>query len=492
MKSNNSAAASAAKRPSLFISLIPVLFLLSALIGIIICAGSGSISDYSPLILLLSAAVSVVLSVVTRTAERSKMIHGFRRSAAQILPAVPLLLLIALVSATWLWSGVVPTLIDYGIRLLNPTFFLVTTCAVCAVVSVLTGSSWSTIATIGVAFIGIGSIMGYDEAWIAGAIISGAYFGDKVSPLSDTTVIASSSCGVDLFEHIRYLMLTATPAMVVSLIVFFCVGLTIDVQLADAGHEQMLDALHGYFIISPVTLIIPAIVFALIALRVKTLYTLAAGAVLGLAGIFVFQPEILATIAQNGLSGAADVAKTTLRVLWTETSLHSGIPELDDLISSGGIMGMMPTITLVLCAMLFGGAMLGTGMLATIAEAITGRLKHRRSIVGATVSSGLFLNACTADQYLSIIIGSNMYRDVYQRYSFEPRLLSRTLEDSISVTSVLIPWNSCGVTQSTVLGVATFSYLPFCLFNILSPVMTMIMAWTGFRIPQYASSANGE
>lgn len=484
LKSNISASAGAQKRPKLLISLVPVISLLTALIGIIVFAGSESISDYSPAVLLLSAAIAVTLSAVTRTSDRASMLNGLRRSARQILPAVPLLLLIALVSATWLWSGVVPTLIDYGIRVLDPTFFLVTTCAVCAVVSVLTGSSWTTIATIGVAFIGIGRIMGYSEGWIAGAIISGAYFGDKVSPLSDTTVIASSSCGVDLFDHIRYLMLTAAPAMLLSLAVFLCVGLMADVEPTATGSSEMLTALHGYFNITPYTLIIPAVVITLIALRVKTLYTLAAGALLGLAGIFVFQPGILETISQSG------TVATTLQVLWTDASLDSGITVLDDLISSGGITGMLPTITLVLCAMLFGGAMLGTGMLRSIAEAITSRLSHRRTIVGATVSSGLFLNSCTADQYLSIIIGSNMYRDVYQRYSLPPRLLSRTLEDSVSVTSVLIPWNSCGVTQSTVLGVATLTYLPFCLFNILSPLMTMLLAWTGFKIPRPMTAAS--
>lgn len=455
--------------------------MLTSLIGIIVFAGGNAISDYSHIVLLVSAFVAVALSAFGRTLSIPHLKSGLKRSASQILPAVPLLVLIALISTTWLLSGVVPTLIDYGIKLINPTFFLVTTCAVCALVSVLTGSSWTTIATIGVAFIGIGRVMGYSEGWIAGVIISGAYFGDKVSPLSDTTVIASSSCGVDLFDHIRYLMLTAIPAMTIALLTFMCVGLF--AHPTEAGDaSEIIDALHATFNISPFTLIIPLIVGIMIAMRVKTVITLSVGTVLGIAGIFVFQPGILAEIEGAGLHSFADHFFTSLRVLWSETAISTGNETLDAFVTTGGITGMLPTITLVICAMLFGAAMIGTGMLAVIARTITNHLSRRSSIVGATVSSGLFLNSCTADQYLSIIIGGNMYRSVYERYGLQPRLLSRTLEDSVSVTSVLIPWNSCGVTQSTVLGVSTLTYLPYCIFNLLSPVMTLVMAWTGYKI----------
>ena len=220
----------------------------------------------------------------------------------------------------------------------------------------------------------------------------------------------------------------------------------------------------------------------MIALRIPTLITLSVGSGLGIAGIFLFQPQILAEIGGRGLHGITDQIVTILKTLWSETNLSTGNLTLDSFVSTGGITGMLPTVCLVLCAMLFGAAMIGTGMLASIADSFTKHLNHRRSIVGATVGSGLFLNACTADQYLSIIIGGNMYRQVYQLYGLQPRVLSRTLEDSVSVTSVLIPWNSCGVTQSTVLGVSTLTYLPYCIFNILSPVMTLVMAWTGYKI----------
>ncbi|MCM1477465.1 MAG: sodium:proton antiporter [Bacteroides sp.] len=470
------------KTPSLLLSVIPVAFMLTALIAIMVFMGSDAVSSYSHLILLSAAALSVGLSAAAGTLRFSELKTGLRRSSAQTLPAVPLLLLIAMIAATWLLSGVVPTLIDFGLRLLNPTLFLAITCAVCATVSVLTGSSWSTIATIGVAFIGIGRIMGYNEGWIAGAIISGAYFGDKVSPLSDTTVIASSSCGVDLFDHIRHLMITSIPAFTLALVVFGVVGLFSSPAPVAGEESEILTALHTTFNITPWTLVIPLVVFTLIALRVKTIYSLAVSTLLGIAGIFVFQPGMLQAASGIEVSGFAGTVRAVLAILWTDTAIATGNETLDQLVTTGGITGMLPTVNLVLCAMLFGAAMLGTGMLRVIAAAFTRRLRRRTSIVGATVGSGLFLNACTADQYLSIIIGGNMYRDVYSRYSLQPRLLSRTLEDSVSATSVLIPWNSCGVTQSTVLGVATLTYLPFCIFNIASPIMTLIMAWTGFKV----------
>lgn len=474
--------------PCLSVSLIPVAVLLLSLIGIMCFIGSDAISDYSHITLLVSAILAVALTVVCRRCNYERLKSGFAKSAAQILPAVPLLLLIALVSTTWMLSGVVPTLINYGLELLNPAFFLVTTCAICSFVSVLTGSSWTTIATIGVAFMGIGSVMGYSAGWIAGAIISGAYFGDKISPLSDTTVIASSSCGVDLFEHIRYLMLTAIPSMSIALAVFLAAGLISNPEAVDFSDSEIFHALNHYFNITPLTLIIPLITGILIAMKIKTLYTLAAASLMGIAGMYIFQPDIISTIEGTGAAGFAAHIKSLGGILWSETTLNTGSAALDDFVATGGITGMLPTVCLVLCAMLFGGAMIGTGMLASITNAVRNHLTRKSSIVGATVCSGLFLNSCTADQYLSIIIGGNMYKDVYRRFGLEPKLLSRTLEDSVSVTSVLIPWNSCGVTQSTVLGVSTLTYLPYCIFNILSPVMSMVMVMTGYKIKKLVTA----
>lgn len=450
--------------------MIPVAVLLLSLIGIIIVKGADAVSAYGPWILLGSAAIAGGLAWIGGVATRRGLKVGFVRSAIQIMPAIPILICIAMVATTWMLSGVVPTLIAYGLDILSPRLFLVITCAVCAVISVMTGSSWTTIATIGVAFIGIGEVMGFSDPWIAGAIISGAYFGDKVSPLSDTTVVASSTAGVDLFEHIRYLMFTTVPAMAIALLVFFAVGYFSPVSTPGSS-SPILGALHATFIISPWTLLIPLATLALIILRVPTLIVLFLAALFGGVGVFVFQPQL-----DLEMPGA-------LLSLWSGSALPTGNEALDSLVETGGILGMLPTIFLVMSAMVFGSVTIGTGMLAKLTDAFTARLRKRTSIVSATVASGLAMNCATADQYLSLIITGNMYRTLYRRNGLEARLLSRSMEDSISVTSVLIPWNSCGVTQATVLGVSTLAYFPCCIFNIMTPLMSILVARLGFKIP---------
>ncbi len=467
---------SARRAPSATQALVPVAALLAGIMCVIISMGADAVNTTAQIALAGASLIAVAVAARCGSLGRRGLAVGLRRSAAQVLPAVPMLLCIGALATTWMLSGVVPTLIDYGLSVLNPRWFLITTCATCALVSVLTGSSWSTIATIGVAFMGIGQAMGYGPGWVAGAIISGAYFGDKVSPLSDTTVVASSACGVDLLEHIRYLMITSVPAMTVALLIFGLRGMIIPGDVAPGHAESVIAGLESTFDITPWTLVIPAVTALMIVLRVPTLITLASGAALGAAGIFIFQPDLAGS--------AASVAA----VIWGGYAPATGSPDIDALISTGGIAGMMPTVMLVLSAMLFGWVMIGTGMLGALAKAITGRLRRNTSIVGATVASGLTANCCTADQYLSIIITGNLYRNVYRRARLEARLLSRSTEDSVSVTSVLIPWNSCGLTQSTVLGVATLSYLPYCIFNYLSPVMSILIAYTGFKVVKVTRS----
>lgn len=467
------------KGPGFVLSLLPIVMLLASLVGIIIFKGSGAIADYSHWALLAAASLAIILSFATGTLGQRGLIVGFRRSARQIMPAVPMLIFIAMVSTTWMLSGVVPTLIDYGLQLLSPKTFLFVSCAVCSVISVLTGSSWSTIATIGVAFMGIGTVMGFNPGWVAGAIISGAYFGDKISPLSDTTVVASSACGVDLFKHIRYLMFTTAPAMTIALLCFLIAGLSINPEAAIESGE-ITTALHEHFVITPWTLLIPLITMTLIVMRINTQFTLFISSMLGLAGIFLFQPGIVAILGGGSVPMVANL-------LWNPVEFNTGFATFDNLVSTGGITGMLPTVALVLCAMMFGTAMIATGMLTTITATLMKGLRTRFTIVASNVGAGLFINSCTADQYLSIIIAGNMFRNVYRRAGLEPRLLSRTVEDSVSVTSVIIPWNSCGVTQSTILGVATLTYLPYCIFNWLSPLMSLLLAYTGFRIKQHRS-----
>lgn len=471
MKRNNT--------PSFLLSIIPIVALLLTLVGIIVSTNADVAQSVSYLILLGAAALALGLSALFSPQPFSKLINGIKQSATQILPAIPILIFIAIVSATWMLSGVVPTLIAYGVDMINPMLFLFIACAVCAVISVLSGSSWTTIATIGVAFQGIGHVLGYSDGWIAGAIISGAYFGDKVSPLSDTTVLASSSCKVDLFTHIKYLMLTSMPAIILALIVYAVAGLFYNP--AAASHtSEIVPVLYKSFNITPWVLIIPIVTGLLIAFRVNTLITLAISSVLGFVGIVVFQPQVVAALGYD--TSIADILVMGGDVLFTETEISTGNQLLDSLVSTRGVEGMLPTIYLVLSAMVFGGVLVGTGMLGAITTAFTNRLQSLRRTVGATVGCGLFLNSCTGDQYLSIILGANLFHKLYIKNGLEPRLLSRTLEDSVSVTSVLIPWNSCGITQASVLGVATLTYLPYCIFNIASPLLSLLFAWTGWKI----------
>ena len=462
-------------RPGLMLSVVPIALLIISLVAIIASFGAYSVQDYSPYVLLAVAAVAFSLTMLCTSRSLRLIGLGLAKSARQILPALPILLLIAMLSTTWMLSGVVPLLVSFGLEILNPTWFLVITCAVCACVSVLTGSSWTTIATIGAAFLGIGSVMGYDEAWIAGAIISGAYFGDKVSPLSDTTVLAASSCGIDLFKHIRFLMYTSITAMLIALCVFGILGFN---SGASTGGDTAatIEALHSLFNLSPWLLAVPGITALLTALRAGSSVTLGAGAVAGLVAMFVFQPQIVE------MAGGESAAATAAGVLFHGASLTTGNDMLTSLVATSGIEGMIPTILLVSCAMVFGGVMIGTGMLGTLTRMFTRMLRRPRSLVGATVGSGLFLNGCTGDQYLSIIIGGNLYRSTYRQRGLANEMLSRSLEDSISVTSVLIPWNSCGMTQSSVLGVATLAYLPFCVFNWMSPLLSVLFAWIGFKV----------
>lgn len=472
--------------PSLLLSLLPIVCLIGAITAVIVLEDAGAVQEYSYIIMLGASAVAAALSFFFCRADHRAMASGLVKSARQVLPVVPILLFIGTLGTTWMLSGVVPTLIDYGLQLLNPRLFLLTACAVCAVVSVVTGTSWTTVATIGVAFMGIGLVMGYSAPWIAGAVISGAYFGDKVSPLSDTTVLAAGTSGVDLFTHIRFLMITTVPAMTIALVVYGVVGLFTPVTSA-SDTASIVEALDSTFNITPWTLVIPALTIVLIAFRLRTDIVLAVSSLAGLAGMFLLQPQVVETLADG--SGLGSYLRLSFGVLAEGNGSLTQNELIDSLVSTGGAKGMLPTVYLVLSALVFGGVMVGSGMLSSITSAITKRLSGARNLVAATVGSGLFLNATTGDQYMSIIIGSNIFRSSYAKAGLKPQLLGRTLEDSVSVTSVLIPWNSCGLTQSTVLGVATLIYLPFCIFNILSPVMSLIVAWKGWRVSVSPSSS---
>lgn len=444
--------------------------------------GSDALSGPSQVVLLVASALTVAIGMAVYKIEWARFENAIVDNIKGIASATIILLIIGALSGAWMLSGVVPTLIDYGMALINPRFFLATACIICILVSVMTGSSWTTIATIGIALMGIGQAQGYSDGWIAGAIISGAYFGDKISPLSDTTVLAASVSHTPLFDHIRYMLYTTIPSIVITLIIFVVAGITGDV--AESSQIDRISAvLNARFNITPWLLIVPIVTGVLIARRVPTLITLFASTVMAVIAAVIAQPDILASLGH----GDRPVFEGAMKMLTTETSISSGNALVDDLISTRGMAGMLNTVWLILCAMCFGGTMTASGMLRSITAMFARMMKSTFSLVSSTVCSGLFLNLTTADQYISIILTGNMFRNIYEREGYESRLLSRTTEDSVTVTSVLVPWNSCGMTQSTVLGVPTLTYLPYCFFNYLSPIMSMIVAAFSYKIYRKAT-----
>ena len=467
------------RTPGWQVSLLPFAFLVILLFFVIRFFGSDALDGASQVALLLSSGLAIALSMLVYKTPWSALEDAISNNFRSIGSASVILLLIGAISGSWMVSGIVPTLICYGLKILSPKVFLLAVCVICALVSVLTGSSWTTIATIGVAFIGIGAAMGYSQAWTAGAIISGAYFGDKISPLSDTTVLASSVSDTPLFTHIRYMMYTTVPSIVIACIIFLIASLLHD-ESAAVHADAFSQALHGAFRISPWLLLVPVITGVLIYKRVPALVTLMLAALMaGVAALFA-QPD---TIAAIGGGHSVTGGFRGLFITWYgATSISTGDAVLDGLVSTRGINGMLSTVFLIFCAATFGGVMAGSGMIQSITEVLTRHVKGRTHLVASTVGTGVFADMVTGDQYLSIILTCNLYKDLYKEKGFESRLLSRSTEDSATVTSVLIPWNSCGMTQATVLKVPTLEYLPYCFFNLISPLMSIFVAATGFKI----------
>ena len=466
--------------PSPLLSLVPI-FVLVAMLGVTIYIfGSDALAGGSQVCLLTATAFCVLIGMTMFKRTWKEYEEAMTTNIGNVGSALIILLLIGALSGAWMVSGIVPTLIYYGIQIIDPNFFLVSTCVICAIVSVMTGSSWTTIATIGIALLGIGKALGVEEGWIAGAIVSGAYFGDKVSPLSDTTVLAATTTGTPLFSHIKYLMLTTVPSMIITLIIFTIAGLSYNSTDAIdiAAYSQALDA---KFDISLWLLIVPIATGLMIAKRLPSIVTLFLSALLAIVFGIIFQPELLKEIAGGG-EGALTLAKGSMMTLFGSTSLDAGSEEINELIATRGMSGMMDTIWLIICAMCFGGAMTAGGMIKSITSVFMRYTKRCVSLVSSTVASGLFMNLTTADQYISIILTGNMFKDIYKKCGYENRLLGRTVEDAVTVTSPLIPWNSCGMTQATVLGVSTFIYMPYCFFNYISPLMSIFVAAIGYKI----------
>lgn len=465
--------------PKPSVAFIPMLVLIAMVTIMVKLFGSDSLSGGNQVALLIASAVSVGISITFYKMPWQYFIESQKKTIGTTSEAIMILLVIGMIGGSWMAGGVVPTLICYGLEVLSPKFFLFCSCIICAIVSVLTGSSWSTIATIGVALMGIGTMLGISQAWTAGAIISGAYFGDKISPLSDTTVLASSVSGTELFAHIKYMLGTTVPSFLISLAIFLVAGLLMGVASVTTV-EAGIEGLHSAYNITPWTLIVPLLTGLLIAKRVPSLATLFISALAGVASALILQPHVVAEIA--GDSTIAGYIKGSSIIIFGSTGIETGNEMLNDLVSTGGMAGMMDTVWLILCALCFGATMVAGRMLESITGALVKHIKRTGSLVTSTVASGLLMNLTTSDQYLSVILTASTFKDIYRKMGYESRLLSRTTEDSVTVTSVLIPWNTCGMTQSTVLGVATIAYLPYCFFNLISPLMSIIMAFIGFKI----------
>ena len=470
------------KQPHPLVAVIPVLVLIMMLGTIIYLFGSDSLSGGSQMALLMGAAVCVTISMAVYRVPWKTFEQRIIKTIGDVSVTLVILLAVGMLSGSWMISGIVPTLIYYGVQIMSPQFFLVSACVICSLVSVLSGSSWTTVATIGVALLGISEALGISAAWTAGAIISGAYFGDKMSPLSDTTILASSITGVDLFAHIRYMMYTTVPTFLITLIIFLVAGLG-NGEGTELHVAEYTEGLANTFNISLWTLLVPVLTGILIFRRVSSLIVLFTSAIMAGVMALILQPHILHQIANTEeLSTFMSLMKGLAITYYGATAVDTGSEALNDLVSTGGMAGMLNTIWLIVCAMCFGAVMVASGMIESITRVIIRMAKTRFSLVSTTVGTGFFLNITTGDQFISIVLTADMYRDAYRQQGYESRLLSRTTEDAATVTSVLVPWNTCGMTQAAVLGVPTLVYLPYCFFNIISPLMTLLVAAIGWKI----------
>ncbi|MCM4159663.1 Na+/H+ antiporter NhaC [Antarcticibacterium flavum] len=467
-------------------ALIPVIALVAMLGFNVYVFGDDSLSGSNQFVLLLGGAIAAIVGYFNKV-DYNDMIDAVANNIQSTAGAILILLMVGALAGTWLVSGIIPTMIYYGLQILNPTIFLAACVIICSVISVATGSSWTTSATVGIALIGIAEALGISVGMTAGAILSGAYFGDKLSPLSDTTNLAPAMAGTDLFTHIRYMTLTTVPTITVTILVFIIIGLNLDVS-GVTDTSVILDSIRSSFNISPWLFLVPVIVIALIIKKVSPLIALLLGTLLGAAAALIFQPGIVAQIAGTDNLDFISGYRGIMNAITVDTAVVTDNEDLNDLFSSGGMAGMLGTIWLIICAMVFGGIMEAIGALARISQALLNMFHTTFGLFASTVFSCLTLNATASDQYLAIVVPGKMFAKAYRDKGLAPENLSRTLEDSGTVTSVLIPWNTCGAYHSQVLGVPVISYFGYAFFNYLSPFTTLLYAALNIKIKQLISS----
>jgi len=467
-------------------ALIPVFALVAMLAYNVYVFGDDALSGSNQFILLLGGAVAAIVGFRNKVTYK-QMLAEVAENVKSTTGAILILLMVGALAGTWLVSGIIPAMIYYGLQILNPTIFLGACVIICAIISVATGSSWTTAATVGIALIGIGEALGISLGMTAGAVLSGAYFGDKLSPLSDTTNLAPAMAGGELFDHIRYMLFTTVPTILVTLIVFIIIGFNLDTN-GTADIEAILASIDKSFNINGWLFLVPIVVIFLIVKKTPPLAALLIGTLLGAVFALIFQPAVVA-----GLTGVDSLTfesayKGILKAITVETSVPSENAALSDLFSAKGMAGMLGTIWLIVCAMVFGGIMDGIGALDRITKSLLGMAKTTFGLFASTVGSCLALNVTASDQYLAIVVPGKMFSKAYKDRGLAPENLSRTLEDSGTVTSVLVPWNTCGAYHSGVLGVSVAEYFIYAIFNWMSPITTLIFAALQIKIKQLTGS----
>lgn len=467
-------------RLSLWEALTPVIILVGMLAYNVYVFGDDALGGSNQFILLMGGAVAVIVGAL-RKIPFEDMMEKVAENIKSTAGAILILLMVGALAGTWMVSGIIPTMIYYGLQILNPTIFLAACVIICSLISIATGSSWTTSATVGIALIGIANALNIPLGMTAGAILSGAYFGDKLSPLSDTTNLAPAMAGTDLFTHIRYMLLTTVPTLVITLIVFIILGFSLDPS-GSADTHLILGAIQESFTISGWLFIVPVVVILLIVKKTSPLIALLIGTIMGAIAALICQPEIVAKIGGSDSLSFYSGYKGIMNAITVETAVETTNTNLADLFSSGGMAGMLGTIWLIICAMVFGGIMEAIGALSRISEALLNLFHTTFGLFASTVISCITLNVTASDQYLAIVVPGKMFAKAYRDKGLAPENLSRTLEDSGTVTSVLVPWNTCGAYHSGVLGVPVASYFVYAVFNYLSPFMTLIYAAFNIKI----------
>ena len=470
------------KTPTLIDAIIPIIVLIIMLSVSVYLYGDNSSYGANQIALILSASIGAIIAIKNGYSWK-EVESGIVKGIGMGMRAILILLAVGALIGTLIMSGTVPAMIFYGLDILSPSFFYFTACVICAISSISIGSSWTVAGTLGVALMGIATGLGLSPSVTAGAIISGAYFGDKMSPLSDTTNLAPAIAGTDLFSHIRHMAWTTGPSLLIALVIFLIMGLTTNAEGNAEGLEMIQSTLNQTFNISIISFIPIIVIFVLAYKRMPAFPTILIGALL--AGLFsiLLQPEVVSNfVNQPELSSALTMISGVWTALHSGFILESGVPVVDDLLTRGGMASMLNTIWLVVCALTFGAVLETAQLLHKIVEKVLIFANSTGSLIVTTIATCIGINIIAADQYIAIVLPGRMYRAEFKRRKLAARNLSRALEDSGTITSPLIPWNTCGAYMSASLGIATFSYVPYCFFNLVNPVIAIIYALAKVKI----------